>query len=121
MGYGKSAVDAWDTYTVPTAEHYIMMAKASFHEDWLIFFDVLKASTAEEAKELGRLVANFRDDDWSHVRPLVLYEATKAKFTQSHEMRVLLLATGKRMLVEASPFGKVYGAGFSPDQIGNGR
>ena len=41
-----------------------------------------------------------------------MVEANKAKFAQSEELKRMLLETGERELVEASPRDRVWGVGF---------
>lgn len=62
-------------------------------------------------KKLGRLVKNYDDALWSQVRQVKMFEILLSKFSDPVMMQQIL-ATGDRMIVEASPFDKIWGIGF---------
>jgi len=47
---------------------------------------------------------------------LISFLDTFAKFSQNEKLKTFLLNTGTRVLVEASPYDKIWGIGLSADQ-----
>lgn len=68
------------------------------------------------AKALGREVKNFDGDLWRDEADRVVVEGNLRKFGQREELRDVLLGTGDRTLVEASPDDKIWGIGFRGDE-----
>lgn len=100
----------------PTAEHYMMYHKA-------LLFDpasgpgILAATSPKEVRSLGRLIPNYDEGVWRENRERIVREGSMLKFTQGPEaerLRALLLATGDREIVEASPMDRIWGIGFGP-------
>lgn len=96
-----------------TAEHYMMAAKARLFGDDLLCASILRAATPGEAKALGRRIEGFDEATWCAHRFAIVVEANIAKFGQSEPLRAFLLATGERVLVEASPQDRVWGIGVA--------
>lgn len=72
------------------------------------------------AKALGREVRNFDLDLWKREADRVVEDGNIAKFGQNEELKAILLGTGDKELVEASPDDKIWGIGFKGDE-GEGR
>lgn len=69
-----------------------------------------------EAKKYGRTnIPNFDEQYWNKVREEKMYTAVYEKFRQNPWLKKELLSTGNKMLVEASPYDKVWGIGLAPD------
>jgi ribA/ribD-fused uncharacterized protein len=62
---------------------------------------------------LGRLVKNFDATVWDKVADEVVYSANLAKFSQNKDLKEKLLATGDKLIVECSPYDKIWGNGMS--------
>lgn len=107
-----------------TAEHYMMYHKALLF-DPSAGPDILAATTPGEVRSLGRQVANYDDAIWAKNRLRIVTDGSRLKFTQGPEaerLLGLLLATGDRELVEASPSDRIWGIGFSPQKaVGSDR
>ena len=73
---------------------------------------IVAAKRPEEAKRLGREVQNYREDVWRAKRYKLMVEVLKAKF-QREDLRKILLATEDRILVEASPYDRIWGVGLA--------
>ena len=101
----------------PTAEHYMMAAKAQMFGDASALAAVLAARTPGEAKALGRSVKGFDSGAWDAVRFDVVVRASLAKFGQHRAMRDYLIGTGDRVLVEASPVDRIWGVGLAADDL----
>lgn len=94
-----------------TAEHYMMAAKARLFDPDAIPA-ILAADHPGAAKKLGRQVRDFDPDVWHRERFGVVVAASRHKFEQNPELRDYLLATGDRILVEASPRDRIWGIGL---------
>ena len=99
--------------TYQTAEHYMMAQKASLFQDHGTRTEILQAKTPALAKKLGRKVANFDEAAWLEARWNIVVQGNLAKFSQHPELRTFLQNTGDRILVEASPFDRVWGIGMA--------
>lgn len=99
----------------PTAEHYMMAAKARLFQDEETRAKVLAAPTPGAAKALGRSVANFVEADWLAQRFDIVCRANVAKFGQNPALRDFLVGTGAHVLVEASPVDRIWGTGLAAD------
>ena len=102
-----------DGVTYRTAEHYIMAGKARLFGDEETLARILAASHPNEAKVLGRQVKNFSEKAWLTARSDIVVRGNEAKFGQHAELKDLLLNTGDRVLVEASPYDRVWGIGMA--------
>jgi ribA/ribD-fused uncharacterized protein len=67
------------------------------------------------AKALGRTVKNFDDDLWKANARRLVTEGNLAKFEQNGELRAFLVGTGNLVLVEASPYDRIWGIGLMAD------
>ena len=99
--------------TYSTAEHYMMAEKARLFGDMDSLQLILRARTPAEAKKLGRKVADFDEPTWVAARYDIVFQANLAKFTQHPQLNSFLLQTGDRVLVEASPFDRIWGIGMA--------
>lgn len=96
-----------------TAEHFMMAGKACLFGDEETLAKILSAKTPGEAKKLGRLVRNFDDRLWKTARWDIVVQGNLAKFSQHAELADHLLKTGNAILVEASPFDRIWGIGMA--------
>ena len=118
----KSCFSQWypaefkvDGNIYPTAEHYMMSQKAMLFGDHESANRVLNASHPGEAKAIGREVLNFDQTVWEENKFQIVVDANRAKFSQNENLKDFLVATGKRILVEASPIDKIWGVGMAAD------
>ena len=74
-----------------------------------------------ECKAIGRSVVGFTAVGWDAVKQRVMFEVVLAKFEQNEELADLLIGTGEKILVEASPYDDVWGAGMSALEILSGK
>lgn len=96
----------------PSAEHFMMAAKARVSQDADTEARILEAATAAEAKRLGRQVRGFNEIDWSRHRETAVFIGNVAKFYQNPPLSDYLAATGSRVLAEASPYDRIWGIGL---------
>lgn len=104
-----------DGVTYPTAEHWMMAGKAGLFEDAAAIEDVLRSPTPAAAKSRGRAVRDFSEERWVAARYDIVVAGNLAKFSQDDDLRRYLVSTGTRVLVEASPFDRVWGVGMAAD------
>jgi ribA/ribD-fused uncharacterized protein len=97
------------------AEQFMMYCKAALFQDLETAEKILQSATPRQQKALGRQVRGFDEAIWSLFREGVVATGSYAKFTQSAELRELLLSTQGTTLVEASPRDRVWGIGLSED------
>ncbi|MGN1411975.1 MAG: NADAR family protein [Oscillospiraceae bacterium] len=102
-----------DGFTYHTAEQYMMCQKAKLFDDEDIFKRILQANHPSEFKNLGRLVKNFNPTIWEKHRFQIVVDGNMAKFSQNPDLKEFLISTGDRVLVEASPYDKIWGIGLS--------
>ena len=102
-----------DGVTYSCCEQYMMAEKARLFGDLATLRKILAAETPREHKALGREVKGFDEARWTGACREIVYRANLAKFTQSDELRALLLATGSKTLAEASPTDRIWGIGLA--------
>ncbi len=96
----------------PTVEHYFQAQKFPGAESAAYREKIRTAKTPKEAKALGRTRGIPIRPDWEEVKEDIMLTALRKKFAAG-KLRELLLATGDRPLVEASPFDRYWGCGRS--------
>ena len=93
-------------------EQYMMSEKARLFGDEEIREKIMKSADPREIKALGRLVKNFDDSLWNRVKYSIVLTGNYYKFMQNEELKKFLLSTGDKVLVEASPYDRVWGIGM---------
>jgi len=81
----------------PTSEHYFQAQK---FEDEGQTDAVRKAKSAMLAARMGRDRKSKLRGDWESVKVSVMTEAVRAKFTQHHDIRAILVGTGDAKIIE---------------------
>lgn len=99
-------------------EQYMMHQKALTFGDFGTAELIMKTNDPSEQKKLGRQVAGFNKDVWDKVCIGIVYEGNLAKFSQNPNLKTQLLATGDKVIVEASPYDVVWGIGMGVEQSG---
>ena len=97
------------------AEQAIMWRKAKFFGAEHIAKQILVARTPQECKNLGRSrEIPFVQGDWEKVREEIYYEVLIDKFSVP-SFKAKILSSENKMLVEASPYDKIWGCGLAED------
>jgi ribA/ribD-fused uncharacterized protein len=119
-GVGKSCLSQWwpgrfelDGEVYPTAEHWMMVGKARLFGDEAAAGAILATDDPAEAKRLGRTVRGYDEAAWRAARYDLVVRGNLAKFGQDPLLGAFLLATGERVLVEASPVDRIWGIGLA--------
>jgi ribA/ribD-fused uncharacterized protein len=119
-GVGRGCLSQWwpgafteDGHRFASAEHYMMAHKAWLFGDAAIADRILAAGHPAQAQKLGRQVRGFDHATWEAERFGIVVRGNLAKFGQDPEALAFLLATGDRVLVEASPRDRIWGIGLA--------
>lgn len=97
------------------AEQWMMAAKALFFKDFYAYEKVMKSEDPREQKAIGRKVSLFDEKAWDSVSFDVVLNGNTLKYGQNPRLLEILLSTGQRELVEASPTDCVWGVGLAED------
>jgi ribA/ribD-fused uncharacterized protein len=128
---GPSCLSQWwpspfvvDGVRYATAEHWMMASKARLFGDADAERKAIEAGSPGAAKTAGRLVRGFDETIWKRERFAIVRSDSGSvhKFGQDAALRDFLLATGDRVLVEASPRDRralsSHGTGWRPTMSG---
>lgn len=93
------------------AEQYMMAEKARAFpgNETLLQNSIMIETNPAAHKKYGRMVVNYDNDIWNRIRKDVVVKGNLAKFSQNQELKDYLLATGDKILVEASPYDGIWG------------
>ncbi len=100
-------------HTFSCAEQYMMYGKAMLFADAAVAAEVLAAAHPRDHKALGRKVKPYDEAVWRAHRLQIVKAGNHAKFTQNAELLAQLRATRDTLLVEASPYDKIWGIGLA--------
>lgn len=93
-------------------EQYMMYCKAMFFKDAATAALILKERDPQKVKALGRAVQGFIKSAWDANCLRLVRRGLLEKARQNPDIKAQLLATGERILVEASPPDKIWGIGL---------
>lgn len=93
-------------------EQYMMAGKALLFKDMEMLKQILNAQDPATCKKLGRMVRHFDSDVWNEHSQKIVFKGNYAKFSQNPRLKRILLATGDKVLVEASPLDRIWGIGM---------
>ena len=96
-------------------EQYMMAMKAKTFGDEKRLQLIMETESPYLQKKLGRQVENFDEKKWDDLCQDVVLVGNMAKFTQNPDLKAKILETGDKIIVEASPYDKVWGCGLSQD------
>lgn len=96
-------------------EQYMMLKKAELFGDTEVADKIMAAKSPRECKDLGREVKGYTDAIWFAHREQIVLDGCRAKFTQNPHIQQALLDTGDTILVEASPYDRIWGVGLAAD------
>ncbi|MFC5468975.1 NADAR family protein [Cohnella suwonensis] len=109
-----------DSISYSCAEQYMMAEKARLFGDEKALAAIMNASKPQEMKALGRTVRNFDTAIWERHGYEAVKRGCRAKFAQNAELKRYLLSTGDLILVEASPYDRIWGIGIGRDHPDSG-
>lgn len=94
------------------SEQAMMAAKANLFGDTESQRAIMRSHDPAEQKAFGRQVRGYVEDEWVKVREEISDSFLLRKFYQNPELKQILLDTGDKIIVEASPYDKVWGIGM---------
>ena len=102
----------------PTAEHWMMAGKAKLFNDDASFTEIIKTASPKDVKAIGRKVKGFDNTTWLEKRESIVTNGNLLKFKQHPDLRNYLDGTGDKIIVEASPYDKIWGIGMKAGDEG---
>lgn len=94
------------------AEQYMMYQKAMLFNNFEIAEKIMECEDPSKQKALGREIVGFDEDIWNKHKYQFVLKSNLAKFSQNQLLKEFLLSTGTKILVEASPYDKIWGIGI---------
>lgn len=99
--------------TYNCCEQYMMFQKSLLFGDYDIADKIMLEKRPSVQQDLGRKVKNFNTEVWDRSKEEIVYMGNLLKFDQHPDLKNRLIRTGYRVLVEASPFDKIWGVGLA--------
>jgi ribA/ribD-fused uncharacterized protein len=96
-------------------EQWMMASKARLFGDHATFARIMTSASPREHRRFGRQVANFDEQVWAEKCVDIVVQGNMAKYQQHPAFKRRLLATGDKLLVEASPLDALWGVGLAAD------
>jgi hypothetical protein len=119
--FWKSAFSQWsmrdfkrDGIVYNCCEQYMMAEKARLFKDDDALNKIMSSSSPKTQKRQGRLVKNYDDKTWQSISRYTVFIGNMAKFSQHADLKEKLLSTGKKIIVEASPYDALWGVALGP-------
>ncbi|KAL3869018.1 hypothetical protein ACJMK2_041750 [Sinanodonta woodiana] len=94
-----------------TAEQFMMYQKAVIFDDFETAKKILKERNPRKQQKLGREARNFNSQKWKDVCLKIVKKANYHKFSQNVGLKNHLFSTYPKILVEASPYDRIWGIG----------
>lgn len=95
------------------AEQYMMAKKAKIFGDYQTEKAIMVSRNPKVIKALGRTVRGFNQKTWDENKRNIVFNGNWLKFSQNKNLMDFLLSTGEKVIVEASPYDRVWGIGMS--------
>lgn len=102
-----------DNFQYCCGEQYMMHQKALIFKDEFIASKILSTNDPKKAKQLGRSVKNFDSRIWDTHKYDLVKHGLRQKFIQNPILLQDLLNKRGKIFVEASPFDRIWGIGYS--------
>ena len=94
------------------AEQFMMAEKAKLFYDSEIEKQIMLSESPKDIKSLGRKVKNFDQEIWNKNAYDIVVKGNYEKFKQNEHLLDILKSTESCVLVEASPYDKIWGIGL---------
>lgn len=98
-------------------EQYFHAKKALLFDDKMMYDKIMSVVTPKVQKKYGRMVKGFDENKWIKNREQIMYDGCFLKFSQNKKLKEYLLSTGDKIIVEASPYDKVWGIGLGKNHV----
>jgi ribA/ribD-fused uncharacterized protein len=76
---------------------------------------ILDTFSPQQMKLLGKSVEEFDQELWNATKFYIVCKGNYLKFNQNQDLKQILLKTKNKILVEASPYDKIWGIGYSKE------
>lgn len=93
-------------------EQYMMAKKAGLFGDKASYKEIMQTPEPQTQQKLGRAVRGYNQQIWDNNKVCIVWSANYLKFSQHDDLKQRLLATGEKLLAEASPTDLIWGIGF---------
>jgi len=100
------------------AEQYMMAEKARLFGDEETREKIMREEEPDKIKELGRETKGFDAEKWNEHKFNIVVKGNLAKFGQNEKLLKFLQDTGTAVLVEASPYDRIWGIGMKESDKG---
>ena len=100
-----------------TAKQYMMSEKALLFGDTESYRIIMNEPDPQKCKKLGRGVKNFDQGIWNAAFREILFHGNLGKAQSDMHFLSALLDTEDAVLIEASPFDDIYGAGIEKQDL----
>lgn len=97
------------------SEQYMMYKKAILFKDIDVAEMIMEQTHPRKQKFLGRQVRGYDDAVWMASCDDIMVEGLVSKFIQDTYSLTTMLDTGRKIIVEASPYDKIWGIGLTAD------
>ena len=104
--------------TLANSEQAMMYEKAKLMGDEKTMAKILKTTNPKKVKELGREVNPWKESLWEKHRLNIMVKVCYVKFKENPTLMAELLATEDKIIVEASPYDKIWGIGMREEDEG---
>ena len=105
-----------DSIRYNCGEQYMMHQKAVFFQDTETADKIMQTNSPKEQKALGRKDKNFNKEKWNSVCHELVKKGLREKFKQNKIFRDELLQYKDHQIVEASPYDRIWGIGYSASE-----
>lgn len=103
-------------YNFTCSEQAMMLMKSELFGDSESSKKIMKTNDPKKMKALGRAVSGYVEDEWNIHRENISDQFLLRKFHQNEDLLKILLDTGTKMIVEASPYDTIWGIGMGVDK-----
>ncbi|MEM8528581.1 MAG: NADAR family protein [Bacteroidota bacterium] len=101
-----------DGKTYNCCEQYMMFKKAKLFKDHEIAKEILNEQSPANQQKLGRQINGFVPEIWDKNKIGIVWYGNYLKFSRHEDLKERLLATGNKIMAEASPYDLIWGIGF---------
>jgi ribA/ribD-fused uncharacterized protein len=103
--------------TYATLEQYIISEQALLFGDFDSYKIIMDEPDPQKCKKAGRNIKNYDENKWRAAFKETIFRGAYMRALCDEEFAGALLATGEDVLIEASPFDDVYGAGMKESEL----
>lgn len=94
-----------------SSEQYMMYKKAMLFGDTKMANEIMLETRPSTIKKMGRKIKNFDQSAWDSAKEEIVYNGNLLKFS-SPRLKRYILSTKNKVLIEASPYDRIWGAGL---------